>query len=170
MNERRKEILDSLDNFLETWTESKPKVLTSTDIAELGTFVRKNMLGQSLNDRERKMKSYIHLKLAGALADIERMIDYGFIGKNPTRWNPKHEDYKKGKDRDIWNINTWSEDFPIKRVCKLVNCLAEIYGDSYAIPLLTAIQDGLGKRPENYELVVEVRATKYSKYWPGGFV
>jgi len=153
--------LGPLDVWLHAWKKRDDRILTPAEIGILRYIAEHNLRATPLTHNQQQMKTEIHQKLRDSLCDIERMIDYEFMGTR-TRWNPAQ--FFPAKSRHPFDSEKiWREDFPAKRVCKFIKCLVEMFGDDYAHHLTKAIEDGLRSRPENDGYLVEVRPVKYLK-------
>ena len=160
MKDELERVLKILHDWLEVWEGTNNRVLTTDQISFLGILARKSVLRESLTKAERQMKTEVHKKVRNSLADIEFLIDAGFIGST-SLWNPA--EYGLGESKLPYDIDYWREDIPIDRVCRIVECLVNMFGDEYAVPLLSALQKGIASRPENSNFSIEIPITKRMK-------
>ncbi|MHA1290971.1 MAG: hypothetical protein ACTSPB_26620, partial [Candidatus Thorarchaeota archaeon] len=140
----RLEILDSDFNIWMDECEAGNTILTKGEIEGLRILAEKNLRFQSrkqdLNPAQRKQKECVHRKMRNALADLNRMVDNGFIGAD-SYWNPSA--YNPNLDSLPYKIEIWHEDFPVHSVGNFVRALVEMFGDEYAIPIAQGIEEGL---------------------------
>lgn len=160
MKDELDRVLKILHDWLEVLESGSNRVLTSDQIAFLGILARKNVLGEQLTKAERQMKTEVHKKVRNSLADIEFLIDSGFIGST-SLWNPA--EYGLGDPKLPYDIGYWREDFPVDRICRIIESLVNMFGDEYAVPLISAVQKGIASRPENTSFAIEIPITKRMK-------
>lgn len=144
------------DRWIEEWHKERDKgnsILTENNIDFLGVLVEKNLTGKSLNSNQGSMKKEIHQKFRNAFSDINRMINNEIIGKGGF-WNPEFVN-QDGKNRYPYDPEIWREDFPLSSVSSFVECLVNLYGDEYAVPIAESIRKGLVTR-EGWDSKFEV--------------
>ena len=141
-----------LDKRLTDWDNRTDKILTEHRVLDLRVYAEKSIIGGNLSHNQSSMKCEIHQKLRDALADIERMCVFEFIG-HPSRWDPADWELKS---HPVYSDDIWREDFPFERVAILVRRLVGMFGEDYAVPLAKAVEDGFQDYLRNERMSVEV--------------
>jgi len=143
LDARIKQALDRLDYDIKRWKKCKDTILTNDNVDMLRLLAEKNIKGGNLSQNQREMKKDIHQNLRNAFFDIDRLITIGFMGKSYV-FDPANYTYPMVKSKNVYDQEKiWKQDFPIEKVGHFIKALVEMFGDEYAIPLASAIEDGL---------------------------